>query len=99
MLFVNDEIVEVRLESGGCPALFGRPACGSVCDREAANAGFKAQSGAAEDQDVAVWDDGRLHDAVSLPRVLPEQLAVGRGDANHAISVQWNENLEELVTA
>ena len=71
MVLVNDEIVEVRLQPGRCPALFGGPSAGSVCDRDAAHADFGAESGAAADQDVAVRGDGRLHDAVALPRMLP----------------------------
>src|SRR5262249_58913815 len=95
MAFVNDEVVEVRLQPGRGPALLDAPSSGTVRDRDAADADF-GESGAAADQDVAALDHGRLHDAVDIPLVLPEQLAVGRGDADRALSVH-QEDLRDAV--
>jgi len=86
MAVVNDEVVEVGLQPGRRPALFGGPAAGSAGDRDAAHAGSPGAAQGAH-QDVAIRGHGRLHDAgVRRPRVLPEQPAVGRHDADRAAS-------------
>src|SRR5688500_5836030 len=79
-VLVNDEIVEVGLQSGGGPTLCGGPSTGSLCDRNSAYSNFGAEAGTATDQYVAVGGDGRLHNAVALPRVLPKQRAVTWGN-------------------
>src|SRR6266545_2362260 len=64
-------------------------------DRDAAETGL-GKSGAAADQDVGAPDHEWLHNAVAVPLVLPEQRAVGRGDAHRAFSVQ-QEDLRDAV--
>ena len=91
MALVNDEIVEVGLQPNRRPALFDGPSRGSMRDRDAAHADFPADSGAAAEQEVAAREYGRLHDAVAFPWVVPEELAVGRRDANRAGSVQQHD--------
>ena len=78
---MNDEVAEGGLQPDRRPALFDGPSAGSVRNRDAAHAG----SLAAADQDVTVRGQGRLRDAgAARPRVLPEQLAIGRRDARRA---------------
>ena len=60
-------------------------------DRDAAQADSRGHSGAAADQDVAARNHYRLHDAVARPLVLPEQFAIGRGDARRAFSIQQKD--------
>src|SRR5438034_9991054 len=84
MALVNDEVVEVGLQRVRAPALFDRPSAGFVRDRDAAYAAFSAGG----DEDVAIRGQGRLHDGEAFPRMLPEQLAVGRRDAGRAVSAQ-----------
>src|SRR5215471_18287452 len=79
MAFVNDEVVEVGLQPVRRPSRFDGPSAGAVCDPDAARAAVLAG-----DQDVAVRRQGRLHNSVARPRVLPEPLAVGQGDARRA---------------
>src|SRR5439155_22091815 len=73
MTFVNDEVVEIGLQSDRGPALFDGPSARSVPDRDTTHADFgAAEPGAAADEDVTVRSHRRLHDAVARPRVLPE---------------------------
>src|SRR5262245_43777490 len=95
MAFVNDEILEVRLQPVRGPAFFDGPPPGPARDRDTAQSD-SGESGAAADQDVGARDHVRLHDAVAIPLVLPEQLAVGRVDADRAVSVQ-QEDLRDAV--
>src|SRR5215468_11712402 len=95
MAFVNDEVVVVGLQPDRGPALFDGPSSCSARNRDAADADF-GESGATADQDVAAPDHRRLHDAVGVPPVLPEHRAVGRGDADRALSVQ-QEDLRDAV--
>ena len=68
MAFVNDEVVEVGLQPVRGPALFDGPSAGSTPGRDAAHAHFGApEPGTAADENVAVRNHGRLHDAVARP--------------------------------
>src|SRR5215510_1367348 len=95
MAFVNDEVVVVGLQPDRGPALFDGPSSWSVRNRDAADADF-GESGATADQDVAAPDHGRLHNAVGVPRVIPEPRAVGRSDADRPLTVQ-QEDLRDAV--
>src|SRR5262249_11396795 len=92
MALVNDKVVEVGLEPNRGPALFDPPSAGVMHHREAADAAVIADA----DQDVAVRGQGRLHDGVAFPCVLPERLAIGERDAGHADSAE-QQNLRNSV--
>jgi hypothetical protein len=47
-------------------------------DTAHADSGAGGEPGGGADQDVAVRGQGRLHDAVARPPVIPEHCAVGR---------------------
>src|ERR1039458_5153445 len=89
---MNDEVVEVGLQPIRGPALFDGPSAGSTRDREAARAAAVADA----DQDVAVRGQGRLHDGVAWPWVLPEQRAVGERDAGRAGFAQKQDLLDSV---
>src|SRR5262245_66134336 len=61
MAVVNDEIIEIWLEAGRCPAFFDCPLPGLQSNRKAADA-LSPCGGDAVDENVAVCGDGRLHD-------------------------------------
>src|SRR3990172_12634598 len=82
MAFVNDDVVEVGLQPFRGPAFFDVPSAGSVRDRDAARADSPRGVGGAY-QEVAVRDEGRLHDAEARPRMLPKERAVGRRVAGY----------------
>src|SRR5262245_1920024 len=95
MAVVNYEVAAITLQRRGAPALLDGPSAGSARDSAAAYSDL-GESRAAADQDIAARDHVRLHDAVDIPLVLPEQLAVGRGDADRSLPVQ-QENLSDAV--
>src|SRR2546423_900524 len=85
MSAMNDEIVEVGLQSDRGPTFFRAPSIRAVRDGDAADAGFgAADAGSAADQKLARARDARLNDAVAGPRVLPKLRAGGRRDADRA---------------
>ena len=90
MALVNHEVVEVRLQPVGRPALFSGPSAGSMRDRDAARAVSSGHAGRA-DQDVAVRGQGGLYDGGARPRMLPEHCAVGRRDARCAGSAHHHD--------
>src|SRR3990172_4745580 len=82
MALVNDEVVEVGLQPDRGPAFFEGQSPGFVRHREAARAD-SPRGARGVYQEVAVRDEGRLHDAEARPRMLPKERAVGRRVAGY----------------
>src|SRR5690349_20929004 len=80
MTIVDDEVVEIRLQPGRCPAFIGAPSAWSVDHLQAPRAKSARRIAGAE-QKVAVCGHSRLDDGSSLPGVLPKRPAVRRRDA------------------
>ena len=87
MAVVNDEVIEVRLQSGRRPHLAGGPSACPSRDREAAHAHSSAHI-ALGDQNAAVRGHGRLQAGEALPRVLPKHPAIGWRHTSGAAAVQ-----------
>jgi len=77
--FVNNEVVEVRLQSIRGPAFLDCPSTGTLRDGNSPDAVFLASN-----QHLAFRSQRGLHDAVDRPLVLPQFLAVGHRNADHA---------------
>src|SRR5262245_65297797 len=89
MAVVNDEIVEIRLESVRRPAFVYRPIAGSILDCETA---YGPSHGVdAVDQDIALFGHGRLHDGAARPLVSPQHLTAGRREAGRTVSPQHHD--------
>src|SRR5687768_11726308 len=91
MAFVNDEVVEVRLETVGRPSLRDRPSAAIVRERDTTDAGFLTR-----EQNVTVGSHRGLHDAVRRPLVLPQLFAVGWGNTRET-SVAREQHLRDAV--
>src|SRR4029453_1000292 len=92
MAFVNDEVVEVRLQSSRRPALFDGPSPWSAGDRKTANAGASGHDDGV-DEDAAVWSQGWLNDgrALYLPLMLPQHSPGRRRNARRAGSAEQQD--------
>ena len=93
--FVNDEVVEVRLQPVRCPSCFDVPPVRTVRNRKAANA-HAAGGGNRIHEHVAVRHQCRLRDRAWRPFMLPEHLTAGRVHADGARTSEKQDLLDAV---
>src|ERR1700683_1018691 len=81
---VNYQVVEIRLEPGGCPHFLRRPTCRTLCDRQAPRTHSSAHV-TAGNQDAAIRCHRRLQNGRTRPGMRPE-LFPARRDAHETVA-------------